>query len=282
MSTLLRIFDIMNNINQIKVNLQIGEWKVVEYLGTYNKNKKWKLQNSQGNFWEVFESNLKTKIKKSHISVNVNSSTDSGILGIISKLGDSYREESFDYWKNTPFEDISKLSPDKRGQFGEELFFNLLNSIPKVRVDWMNTGNTNLDDGIYDMKIQNLTSSSLTNHRTEIKFALSGVNTKTRKSTNTWQHENLYEDNVADKVVFIDSDRDCIYITVMKYGEIPKPGEKFLNKTSTPHLNGLKFDTSECFLRKGIVKGITIKINFDKIDDSKQKDLQDFILKCFD
>lgn len=134
-------------------------------------------------------------------------------------------------WVGSPFEFLQDLSSDEIGRWGENVAYSLINELTNYKVVWDKDKNIkNRDGSIYDIFV-NL-------YRLETKTATKG--TKSDK----WQHENLYEENVWDKIIFIDVNLFGIYFTIMNHADIPFGDSKhlLLNKKSTRHLSGWKFD----------------------------------------
>ena len=101
---------------------------------------------------------------------------------------ESLKEFKKDYnpYKNSPFEQLLTLTSDDRGKWGEKFLHNNI-KLSGLKSKWDGDSNTgNVDGSVYDILI-NL------NRRTEVKTATNGLNKRSRKLTNTWQHENIYE-----------------------------------------------------------------------------------------
>ena len=135
------------------------------------------------------------------------------------------------------------------------------------------------DGSVYDILI-NL------NRRTEVKTATNGLNKKSRKLTNTWQHENIYEENIWDDLLLLDINPNGFYLThiphsKMCFGEVR---HTILEKKSTKHLTGWKFDSSRASLIRGLEAGITTYIGVDNngnISDDDKTKLRRFIVEKF-
>jgi len=171
-----------------------------------------------------------------------------------------------DLWENSEFKYLRNMSSDQRGSWGENLIYRLIKLYTKYNVKWDADRNTSNSDGIYDLVVNK--------HKAEVKTATSGYSSKKNKLTNTYQHENIYEDNVWDKLILLDVNPDGFYITIinhkdMVFGENIHP---IFGKKSTKHLSGWKFDTSKVVLERGIQNNLTIYIDMsipNLIDENK-------------
>jgi hypothetical protein len=169
-------------------------------------------------------------------------------------------------WKDSIFNDMQPLASDIRGKWGEKLLFTFLKECKKFELKWDEDSNINASDGKYDLTVDG--------KRVEVKTAFRG-------STNySWQHENLYEEHVWDKVSFIDVDVNGIFFTVIDYDEISfKETHPIFNKTATLRKNrddGYKFDLSKNNIIRGIRGGLTFY--WDLTNDN---DLYKFLIKKF-
>lgn len=194
---------------------------------------------------------------------------------------ESLKEFEKDYkpYENTPFEQLLTLTSDDRGKWGEKFLHNNI-KLSGLKSKWDGDSNTgNMDGSVYDILI-NL------NRRTEVKTATNGLNKRSRKLTNTWQHENIYEENIWDDLLLLDINPNAFYLThiphsKMCFGEVR---HTILEKKSTKHLTGWKFDTSRASLIRGLEAGITIYIDVDKngnISDDDKTKLRRFIVEKF-
>lgn len=107
---------------------------------------------------------------------------------------------SNDYWEGSPFQDISRLSADERGRWGEDLLHRLLNEAG-VDNTWNGDTNTLHEDGVYDLLLEN-------GSRIEVKTSLSSY---------LWQHENIYASHCWDYIAFVDVLYDSIAFTICSY-----------------------------------------------------------------
>jgi hypothetical protein len=178
-------------------------------------------------------------------------------MNFIDKLTESYIEKSKrkDYWSGSYFEKFLNLSSDEKGQYGEELIKNLFEQLTSIFVEW--EGNTNVgrkDGSIWDILINN--------YKTEIKMAMLTF------SSGIWQHEKLVEDCCWDKVIFVDVDYSGIWFTVQNHSQIPFHTSKhsILNKKSTWHLGGWKFDLTEQHLKKLEKHGMSFYLEMKNMD----------------
>ena len=188
----------------------------------------------------------------------------------LSNLIEKTKLNTNDLWENSRFKDLRNMTPDQRGSFGEEWIVTLIKRHTNFEVEWDGNKNTSNEDGIYDAKINN--------KRDEIKTATTGFDSKKNKLTYKFQHENIYEENVWDRLIFLDIEPKGFYLTIIKYCDMPfwdKIHPIFKTK-STRHLSGWKFDTSKKTLQRGINGGITIYININKIN---KKEITDFLIK---
>jgi hypothetical protein len=99
--------------------------------------------------------------------------------------------------------------------------------------------------------------------RIEVKTAMMGINS-------SWQHENIKQERLWDIILFFDIAPNGSYLTIMNYSEIPfgKSKNKILNKKSTEHLGGWKFDFSRNTINLGLKNDLTFFI------DSKNPDTE--------
>jgi hypothetical protein len=189
------------------------------------------------------------------------------------------------------------MASDPKGSWGEKFVKELISSLTSYVVVWhgdSNVGNANGD--VFDMEING--------YRTEVKTATSGVSNKTNELSETYQHENLYGENVWDKIVFLDVLPNSFYISVLSYDSMSgvllnkhhHTGSKdckvcdtrkqhpIFGRMATYHLNSWKFDTSRSVLNKGIDNGITIHIPItdNSISPSDEMLLKDFLTKHFE
>lgn len=195
------------------------------------------------------------------------------MLDIIHQTKNKIYQTIFDLWENSEFQFLQNLTSDQRGRWGEDFIVNLIKRHTNLSCEWSGDNNTSHGDGsIYDILI-NL-------FRTEVKTATVGFNRKKNKPTNTWQHENIYEKNVWDKLILLDIEPNGFYITVLKHDEMVFGDDKhpILGKKSTKHLSAWKFDSSKASLSRGIKNGITIYIG---VDCSDTTDLEIFLKKHF-
>lgn len=143
-------------------------------------------------------------------------------------------ENSNNIWKNSPFEFLrTTLTSDERGKWGENLTYELIKGLTDYEVIWDGDKNIKRKDGsIYDILVNN--------KRLEVKTATKG------SSNDVWQHDNIYEENVWDVILFIDVNLFGIHFTIMSHSDIPfgLDKHKLINKKSTRHLSGWKFDLS--------------------------------------
>ena len=91
---------------------------------------------------------------------------------------------SSDYWDGSIFEPITALGTDQRGRWGEDLLHRLLTAAG-VSNNWLQDANTNLDDGTYDIYVDDV------DVRIEVKTSL---------NERYWQHENIYAAPVWDRL----------------------------------------------------------------------------------
>ena len=162
-------------------------------------------------------------------------------MSLISNLIEQYTTDckKKNYWLGSDFEKLLSLSSDARGKWGEELIFRLLTMYTCLKVEWEGDKNTNREDGsIWDIFINFF--------ETEIKTAMKN------SSSDMWQHEKIVQAEVWKKTIFVDIEYSGIWFTVQNYGDIPYGEErhKILNKKSTFHLDGWKFDLSKKHILK--------------------------------
>lgn len=141
-------------------------------------------------------------------------------------------ENSSNIWVNSPFEFLrTTLTSDERGKWGENLAYELIKGLTDYEVIWDGDRNIKRKDGsIYDILVND--------KRVEVKTATKG------SKNDVWQHDNIYEENVWDIILFIDVNLYGIYFTIMNHSDIPfgTDKHKILNKQSTRHLSAWKFD----------------------------------------
>jgi hypothetical protein len=172
-------------------------------------------------------------------------------------LLESAGKKNIDIWESSDFKKLKNLSADERGYWGEECMFNLLSFFfPSEKIIWDSNKNTNHSDGsIFDILFCSV--------RIEVKTAMMGINS-------SWQHENIKQERLWDIILFFDIAPNGSYLTIMNYSEIPfgKSKNKILNKKSTEHLGGWKFDFSRNTINLGLKNDLTFFI------DSKNPDTE--------
>lgn len=122
-------------------------------------------------------------------------------------------ENRKDIWEDSPFRQITLLSNDERGKWGEEFVANLIKNLTDLTVEWNGDNNTNQDDGVYDIMVSNV--SNEIKNRIEVKTASRGSGTDAN-----WQHENVYASNKWDKLIFFDFDLFGFYLTIIDYKDM--------------------------------------------------------------
>jgi hypothetical protein len=180
-------------------------------------------------------------------------------------------------WKNSPFEYLitTGLSPDDRGRWGENFIHDIIQNYTHCISEWMSDTNIgNADGSIFDMLVNSL--------RVEVKTATSGVNRRSDKLTYTFQHENIYEENVWDKLVLLDVEPNGFYITVINHKDMVFGNNihPIFKKKSTKHLSGWKFDMSRASLKRGIENGLTIYLSVDGFNSNRDA-LENFLKNHF-
>lgn len=111
--------------------------------------------------------------------------------------------ETTDKWLNQPFAKMRELQIDRRGYVGEHMIVSLLKATGR-EVEY--SEGEMADGKTWDMAVDGL--------RYEIKTATIGINTE------TFQHENIYNNQAWDGVIFIDIAPDEIYISCWARHEI--------------------------------------------------------------
>lgn len=169
-----------------------------------------------------------------------------------------------DIWKNSVFKILAYAHADYRGKFGEKLLNDILISCGH-KVEWLADRNTSASDGIYDLKVNK--------NRVEVKTSFENKN-------GGFQHENIYQERVWDKLAFIDIEPFAIYFTILNFDEMtfytPHP---VFNRTPClrdNHKSGCKFDLRKLNLNNGIKAGITYRW-----DLSDEKGLHKFLTEKF-
>lgn len=199
------------------------------------------------------------------------------MINLLENLKQETLLKSNNLWNGSKFEYLinTGLSSDNRGKWGENFIHKIIKNFTNFESEWLADENTSHNDGsIFDILINK--------YRTEVKTATSGMNSKTNKLTYTFQHENIYEENIWDKLLLLDVEPNGFYITIlnhsdMVFGENRHP---ILKKKSTKHLSAWKFDTSLAVLKRGIENGLTIYLSIDEIETSTTK-LSDFLNNHF-
>lgn len=118
-----------------------------------------------------------------------------------------------DIWQDSPFQQVTLLSNDERGKWGEEFVSSLIKKLTDLNVEWNGDNNTNQEDGVYDIMVSNVCNTI--KHRLEVKTASRGT-----CSTPNWQHENVYASNKWDKIIFFDFDLFGFYLTIIDYKDM--------------------------------------------------------------
>ena len=157
---------------------------------------------------------------------------------------------------------------DPRGRFGENLINEILSNDSYFTIEYDGDANTHRANGIYDITINT--------KRVEIKTATIGTN------KNTFQHENLKNEDKCDAYLLIDVGRDFIFLTFLRKDfnfedhtsnkpKIPifssakskKSGATFHNRPGTDNFKlTLCSDTSLEFSKE---KGTSVKIESDDV-----------------
>lgn len=161
-------------------------------------------------------------------------------------------------WKNSWFEFLTTLSSDERGRAGEGILVILLRALTSFDVAWDQDKNiAHADGSIYDVLVNKF--------RVEVKTATVGYNQKKKKLTNTYQHENIYEASLWDKLVFLDIEPNGYYLSIINHNDMPfhEKRHAIFETKATEHLSAWKFDTRKNMLLRGIAGGITIYIPVD-------------------
>lgn len=187
-------------------------------------------------------------------------------------------------WKSSFFEYLTFLSSDERGRCGEGLLTMLLRTLTSFVVEWHADKNISHEDGsIYDILVNR--------YRVEVKTATVGYSQKKKKQTDSYQHENIYEAQVWDKLALLDISPGGYYLTVINYTDLApcmgssKTKHPILGTAATKHLSAWKFDTRKNTLARGIAGGITVYIAVNGegvISDEDQQKLKTFLNKNFD
>jgi hypothetical protein len=121
------------------------------------------------------------------------------------------------------------------------------------------------ENGIWDILIKLIP----TDKRLEVKTAFKDT------SDDKWQHDNIYQEDYWDVIIFVDVDYDKIYFTIQDREDIPfdNDGHKILKgkgdnggKKSTRHLSAWKFDLNRTHL--GILEkhGFTYELQISNPD----------------
>ena len=173
-------------------------------------------------------------------------------------------ENRKDIWQDSPFRQITLLSNDERGKWGEEFVSNLIKKLTGLDVEWDGGSNTNQNDGVYDFKVGKL------KHRVEVKTASRGT-----CGTPNWQHENIYASNKWDKLIFFDFDLFGFYLTIIDYSDMtfntqhPVFGRKPTLRNNQDDKYKMDFGTQQ--QKRGIESGYTFWYDISKPDDEGLK-----------
>jgi hypothetical protein len=182
-------------------------------------------------------------------------------------------------WKNSFFEYLTFLSSDERGRCGEAMLTMLLRTLTSLDVEWnADTNISHADGSIYDLLVNKF--------RVEVKAATVGYSQKLKKQTNSYQHENIYEAPIWDKLALLDIAPDGYYLTVINHTDMVFGDTRhtILGTKATKHLSAWKFDTRKNTLARGIAGGITVYIAVDTdgvVSDEDQQKLTTFLNKHF-
>ena len=167
-------------------------------------------------------------------------------------------------WDDSVFEDIDTLKNDYSGKAGE-LFAAKLCKQYGIPYEY-DEDVVNQDDGTYDIIIKN--------KLVEIKTARVGNDGR------SWQHESL-RDYGCDYFLFIDVDPGAVYLSIFpaKF-DFKKPHPVFGRR---PHVrkgsNSIyKFDFGPSSHRKGVAKGLTLKIDASTSDKEIRKFIDSKVL----
>jgi hypothetical protein len=188
----------------------------------------------------------------------------------ISQLIEKYKNKTEKYYVGSVFEDLTFLSNDEIGDWGEETLYLLLKD-SNILVEWDPQKNINQDDGVYDMLVNNL--------RTEVKTATRGHN---KNSADNWQHENIYKSPVWDRICFVDIDYSCIYFTVINHKDFcfetrhPVLGKKATLRQEQG--DKWKFDCSRNTINLGLKANLTFQYN---VNDPNKPALKAFLEQHF-
>lgn len=179
-----------------------------------------------------------------------------------------------DYWSGSKFHPLIIQTSDARGVWGEE-FIHILLKMAEVDSDWNKDKNVNHNDGgIWDILV-------FEKIRLEVKTAFR--DTQSPK----WQHDNIYQEDYWDKIIFVDVDFDKVYITYQNRSDIPfgDDGHKILTgrgrnggKKSTRHLSAWKFDLNINQIKILERYGFTFTLDINNPD---YDNLSKFIKKIF-
>ncbi len=196
---------------------------------------------------------------------------------LLNELKTETLQNTQNLWEDSEFEYVvnDTPTPDARGRWGESFINKLIKEYTTFVSVWLKDSNTSHQNGsIYDILINN--------YRVEVKTATPGFDSKNNKLKYHWQHENIYEKNVWDKLVLLDIEPYGFYITIINHGDMVFGDVKhnIFKKKSTDHLSGWKFDMSRKSLTRGIDGGLTIYISMKEVETCSEK-LSSFLNKHF-
>lgn len=129
------------------------------------------------------------------------------VIELINQAKELNKSDIIDPWETSPFKDLLKLTIDTRGKIGEQIISQSLHADSNnIFNEDISDINKHENDKHYDLKVNDLSI--------EVKTAY-------RDSNDSWQHENIYQTNGSDIIVFVDFDYTQFYITIVSTNDIP-------------------------------------------------------------
>jgi len=163
-----------------------------------------------------------------------------------------------DIWVNSPYKKLLSISNDARGKWGEACVARLIRGAG-IKVEEQGL-KKDKNGEIYDLLIDG-------KYRRETKTATIGMN-------ESFQHENLSNNNTPCGWIFLDVEPDKIWLTILRKCDlsktIPEIGKMAHQRKSTTDV--YKLDFSKTSIKNAQKSGICINIT-----ESSEKDIRKFL-----